>query len=170
MGFDGALATAMGGLKAAAKAVQGLHELRTKQEVDAVRANLLGKLIDAQQAVLELQQSAGALRDENLALKEENRHLRAFEGERERYELKSLGPGATVYSPKEELHPDAPSHHLCAQCFEGAKRSILQHAGYEGSERILECPGCKSRVLYRDEAGDFPPEIVRLRSRWDEFP
>ncbi len=167
MEWDAMFATAMGGLKAAAQTAQGLRELRTKQQVEAVRSDLLGKLIDAQQVVFELQQAVGALREENLALGEENRRLRDFDGQRERYELQALGANALVYSPKKHLQPDAPAHHLCVQCFESAKRSVLQHARYEGFQRILECPACKSRVLYRDKADDFSSKVVPIRNRWD---
>ena len=170
MDLDVTFAAAMGGLKAAAQTVQGLRELRTKQDVEAVRADLLGKLVETQQAVLELQQSVGALREENLALREENRRLRDFDGERERYELKALGPNAIVYAPNKELQPDAPAHYLCVQCFKNAECSVLQGAGYEGFHRVLKCYACQSRVLYRDPADDFSPEFGRVRSRWDGIP
>ena len=162
----GAFQAATVGFKTLVDATQAIGLLKTREEVDAVRADLLGKLVTTQQALLELQNVVTAVREENEELEKEISRIRDFQTVRERYQLVALGPGALAYALKEELQADTPPHHLCPQCFEKDKRSILQFAGIERGRRgVLACGACGERVMY-PHSGYAAPKVVAVgRSR-----
>ena len=162
-------AAAVGALNSLIESVRALRSLRSQKDVDAVRADLLGKVIDAQQAVLNLQALAATERERRTAaekrvseLEQENAHLRDWSEERKRYALVALGPDACAYKMKDaEAASDEPVPHLCAHCFEDAQRSILQAQEYDSYTRILECPRCKTRVTYPiPKSGSDPPILT----------
>ena len=146
-----AAVTALNGLAASVKALSSLKS----EGLQELRAELLGQVVDAHQAVLELQSTAMTLQTEAAAcekrvaeLEEENRRFRDWESERDRYELKELRQGAFAYVAKETgAQGDKPLPHLCAHCFQNAYRSILQLTEYEGRTPVLTCPRCKNRLL-----------------------
>ena len=148
-----------------AHAVTSLHALLmlvrdlgpgTKEELAVARTEMLGKLGEVQQTVLELQTA----RQQITELEEQINRSRDWAGERERYTLKELGPGALVYAAKDALQGDGPAYALCAHCYDNEQRSTLQFADYESSLRVFECPRCKNRVRYRDPSDSFEVRTV----------
>lgn len=135
------------GLKIAGDIAKGLLELKTISEVQ-------GKVIELQSAILAAQSSAlsanadqAAMVDEIRALKEEIARVRAWEGQKQRYQLTSLWDGAVVvYALKQSLSNGEPPHWICTKCYEDGSRIILQPRKNSAGSMLLVCPSCGSEI------------------------
>lgn len=149
---------------AGAKTVaEGLVAERDANKVALATADLLGKLIDAQAAVLALQSSQAQLQGELARLQHENLELEkrcaAVVGKREEladYELTALAYGA-VYVMAKQPAEDGLRHppYLCAACFEQGQKSALsfQTGTTTDPGRKLACPVAKSHTLTLPRGG-----------------
>lgn len=149
----------VGSLKAATDISKALLELKVTAEVQ-------GKVIDLQSALLSAQQSAldasGAqfdLQERVRTLEAEIRALNDWGDQEKRYALVSPWGGADrLFALKMEYARGEAPHYLCPNCFFGRKRSTMNAQKVEGWV-ILVCPRCKARVdtTYR-AAG--PPQFA----------
>jgi hypothetical protein len=156
----GAIAGMMSALNAAfniTKAMIGLRDAHIIQE----------KVIELQRSILEAQNSAFTAQNERAALverirafEEEVASLKAWDAEKERYELKDVGsPGVSVfaYAVKPEAHGPEPFHLLCVKCYENHKKGYLQAMQrLEMRRRVYQCSECKSEVAFSFIPPDQP--------------
>ena len=134
---------------------------KSTSEIEAMRAEMLGQLAGVHSTVLELQDQLGTANQQVQEMKKENERLRDWTSEREKYELKEMGPQAFAYVLK-DTQGDGPTPRLCAHCFENAERSILQSAGFHSVNQVLECPRCNNQVQYQDP--EQLAKIIRAQS------
>lgn len=94
------------------------------------------RVSELQSAILDAPHDAPAAQSDQFALLERVRSLEkeisdfeAWDAEKQRYEMKVVWRGTTVYSPKEDAGRTEPHHWLCATCYQNRKKSILQGAG-----------------------------------------
>ena len=81
------------------------------------------------------------------ALEAEVTQLKAWDAEKDRYELKSIGQGAVAYILKPEARGTETPHWLCPNCFAQRKKSFLQPSGtMQNRQWVYECIGCKGRI------------------------
>ena len=106
-------------------------------------------------AVIELQEKLFTAREQYAALTERIRELEervaefeAWDGEKERYQLKQVGIGAFAYSPKPVMKGAEPEHWLCTQCFGNRKKSFLQARARIRREAhtTYHCSVCQSEI------------------------
>jgi hypothetical protein len=100
-------------------------------------------LIDAQSAILAMQDLYAALLDEKQELKKKVAQLEAWDEEKEDYELRELAPGvlAFAYAPKGES--TQPFHWLCEKCFQENKKAILQSQN-QLTQPMMRCSACRT--------------------------
>ena len=149
-------------LKTVLDTVRGLRAMRSEDAVKAVQADLLGKITDAYQEVLDLQTANTSLREQVrtaqagiATLKQELARFQDWHVERKHYQLVALGSDAFVYVKQSDGSSTEPQPHLCAPCFRNAEYAILQRRGHETYDRVLACPRCDARVCYRDPGDRF---------------
>jgi hypothetical protein len=106
-------------------------------------------------AVIELQEKILSVRDAQTALLDRVSHLEKevagfekWEAEKEEYELQEIFARTFAYSIKEIARGTRPPHLICANCYEGRKKSILQRA----DAAHLICPDCKTRIRFDQAA------------------
>lgn len=147
---------AVSSLKLASDIAQGFLKLKSISEVQ-------GKVIDLQSAILAAQSNALAANSDQMTMVEEIRSLqeelakiRAWEAEKQRYELKMLEAGIYAYTLKRGAAEGEPSHWLCSRCFNEGKKSLLQSQGdfYGATEYV--CHGCQSKIKVKS---DVAPEF-----------
>ncbi|MEN9659185.1 MAG: hypothetical protein RL571_2650 [Pseudomonadota bacterium] len=134
----------MGSLKAATDISKALFDLRTTAEVQ-------GKVIEIQNALLSAQSSALEATNAQFLLQERVRELEAqiksFEdwgNQQQRYSLVNPWRGAAqVYALKKEHAEGEEPHFLCTNCFHNKKRVILNPSSKDGWVYMI-CPTCKS--------------------------
>ncbi len=147
--FQGAIS----GLKAAAEGAIALGKLHTLAEVQAKAVELQQIILSAQSSALEAQSEQFALLEQIRNLEKELADVKAWESEKQKYELIDLFAGndragaAFVYARKSGVEPAEPPHKICAHCYQEGKKSILQQeTRVPGMDRVLLCNACGSEI------------------------
>lgn len=136
----GEIFAGIGALKTAFDIAKGLKEID-----DATKRN--SAVIDLQSTILTAQQAQGELLNENEALKRENAALKAWEAEKQRYELLDLYQGLFAYVPKIGEERGEPPHAICATCYQRGTKSILQtNGGPNIHARTWDCVSCGAKI------------------------
>lgn len=145
------IAAALTSLKAAAeiaKAMIGLHDAAT---IQAKIIELNREILSAQASALAANEAQSALLQRVGDLEKEIADMKAWETEREKYELKQVGErGAFAYTLKEQSGTSEPSHSLCPNCYEDGRKSILQPKLRSGLGEMLFCLRCRAEIHVKD--------------------
>lgn len=135
----------LGAIKTALDITKTLSEARDSSKLLAVKLELQGLLLEAQDA-------QSTLASQKRELEEQIRQLETWGREKERYQLQEVGRGTFAYILKPEAQGSEPPHMICPNCYEHGRKSILQAAEATRGQRIHRCPACKAEV-----AGNMPP-------------
>jgi superfamily II helicase len=134
------------GLKVAGDLAKGLLDLKSLADVQ-------GRVIDLQSAILAAQSSALSANADQAAMAEEIRTLKealakakAWEIEKLRYKLVSPWEGAVLYALKQSQASSEPPHYLCTRCYGEGRKSILNSTQSIKGRGAAVCPVCKSEV------------------------
>jgi hypothetical protein len=147
-----ALAAALSSLNAAKDIAQAMIGLRDTTAFQTKLLEFQSKLLDANRAAFEAQDERAALLEQIRALEEKVASFETWDAEKKRYELKEYGRGAFAYALKPEAQGTEPMHQICANCYQGRKKSILQIVPGNnartalGISPVYRCPICKSEV------------------------
>ncbi len=130
-------------LKFAGDIAKGILELKSLTDVQGKVIELQSAILSAQSSALSANADQASMVDEIRALKEEIARVKAWESQKQRYQLTPFrnGPGV-VYALKESMSNSEPPHWICTKCYEEGKRMILQPATINGFVHIV-CPSCK---------------------------
>jgi hypothetical protein len=112
-----------------------------------------GKVFELQRAIIDAQQSIFAANEERSALikkighlEKELANLKAWETEKQRYELQDVWHGSLAYVIKESMRGLEPPHKICANCYQRGHKRILQPR-VTGFGRELFCSECKTAII-----------------------
>lgn len=124
--------------------VRALSEITDETKRALAINDILGKLGQAQGALLDCQQNRQALADQNRALEAELARMRDWKEETARYELREHGSNRVLaYAMKAEQQGLHPPHSLCPDCLADTKKSILQPVRhFLGRSESLFCNRC----------------------------
>ncbi len=146
-------------LNAAVNITKAMIDLRDAQAIQS-------KVIELQRAILDAQSGAFAANEERTTLiqrvrdlEKEITDLKAWNAEKENYELKSIYLGSFACLPKANTPNAEPPHWLCATCYENGKKSILQDHGRAADDHRTSLYRCQ-----RKECGST------IRVPWDVNP
>lgn len=142
-----AIAGTVSALKGAMDISKAMIGLRDAQAMQA-------KVIELNSAILEAQSSAFTANDERAALiarvgqlEKEVTDLKAWEAEKQNYELSSIGDGVFAYTLKGGVEGAGPPHKVCANCYADGHKSILQKQVTDvGRWTVLVCSRCGSNI------------------------
>jgi hypothetical protein len=149
------IAAALGSLDALKNIAQAMIGLRDTQALQAKIIEFNGQLIDTQAKVFSVNQERTALVERIRDLEQKLADLEAWETEKQRYELKSIGAGSFARALKPEAQGSEPPHYICANCYENHQKSILQPEPTSAASRALSippmlvCPKCKAKFVAR---------------------
>jgi hypothetical protein len=141
-----AIAGTVSALKGAtdiAKAMVGLHDA---QAVQTKVIELNAKILEAQSSALLANDERSALIERVGHLEKELARLKAWEAEKQRYELKEIAAGALAYVPKESMRGTEPMHWLCANCYQNDKKCFLQAHRADASFIYHKCQECGGEI------------------------
>lgn len=139
----------LGSLKAAFDIAKGLNAVENAAALNEVKVTLQNHILEAQQGLFAAQQAEAATANRIAQLEAEIVRLKNWSGERERYELVSVGEGGFAYMLKPGMRGSEPPHWLCTQCVEDGKKSILQKQlskAKDGNLGTYECPRCRATM------------------------
>jgi hypothetical protein len=145
----GQITAAVSSLKIAGEIAKGLIDLKTGAEVQAKAIELNQKIIDAQHQIFAANATQTTLVERIRELEKEIAAMKAWDAEKQRYQMASPFTGATVFAVKKAMSNGEPAHYLCANCFKAGKPSILQNSQTKDGWAMLICSGCKSEVRTR---------------------
>ena len=111
------------------------------------------QLIEFQRVIIQLQSSIAAVQNQNASLLREKDdlekqivQLKHWEAEKQRYALVTIWDGGVAYAQKASMSQGEAPHWLCANCFHGGKKSILNP--FVGTYGLfgVRCAVCGSNI------------------------
>src|SRR6266404_2284054 len=100
------------------KAMKDVHDANV---IQTKVFELTREIMSAQACALAAQAAQFDLLQRERDLEAEIVKLKAWDAEKQRYELKELAPGAIAYVLKEDMRNGEPIHWLCAHCYQNSK-------------------------------------------------
>jgi hypothetical protein len=147
------ISVALSSLKTSVDVARTAIAIRDDVKLAEATQVLNDRIIDVQNAALQLQEKQAAAREEIDTVKDEARQLRARileleqkKAERAKYRLHELTEGVFVLAQTEPHGVSEPVHYLCQSCMDNtAKKEVLQTERFKG-RILLRCPGCKEQL------------------------
>ena len=138
-----AIGSALASLKAARDIAETMIGLRDGAAFQTKLIEFQSKLIDANNSAFAAQEERTALTERIRQLKQELDALKAWETEKQRYQLCRIGEtGAFAYTLKTDQTIE-PAHWICPVCFENAQKSVLQlEIRSPGQAHVYVCHTC----------------------------
>jgi hypothetical protein len=133
---------------------KGLKDINDATTRNAVAIELQEKILSAQAAQANLIERVGEL-------ERELGRLKAWEADKERYQLQEFPPGVFVRTLKPAMANGEPIHRLCTQCYDSGKKSILQNLGTHHGQEHLKCHACGSTMKVGTYQQPPPARFVR---------
>jgi hypothetical protein len=144
----------LGALKTAFDMTKALKNMDTAVAVNSA-------VIDLQETILTAQQAQAALIERVGQLEKQVADFEKWDAEKEKYDLKEIYPQNYAYAIKQDARGSAPTHLICATCYENRAKAILQ----KSSAVHLTCPVCKTVVQFRESR----PTSGRAMTDYDIF-
>lgn len=143
-----AIASTLTSLKAAGDIAKSFLDLKDVAKIQAKTIELQSVILAAQSGALAAQASERELLDGIRELEEQIAQMKAWEAEKERYQLEEMIPGVTAYHIKEAMRGAEPDHWICPACYQHGRKSILhdEHPGLTNSK--MNCPECKEKYAH----------------------
>jgi hypothetical protein len=142
-----AISGAIASLNAAGHIAKGLLGIRDAAKIQAKVIELQAEILSAQQSAFAANSAQTALLTHIRQLETEVAEAKAWDTEKQRYQLSDVGLGSLAYTLRPEAQGAEPAHAICPGCYQKGKKSILQHDSelHFGLLRCHEC-GAKLRV------------------------
>jgi hypothetical protein len=156
-----AIAGTVSALKGAVDITKAMISLHDAEAVKAKVIELNAKILEAQSAAFVANDERAALIERVSQLEKEVADLKAWDAQKQRYDLTDLGNGAFAYAVKESMRAGEPDHKICATCYADRRRSVLQTETWNpGRAEVLVCHQCGSAVYVH---GMPHPDHQKLR-------
>lgn len=154
------IVTALSGLKTMSDLTKLVLSAKVDSAVTEKATESQTAIISLQCAMLELQSQYQLLSVENEELKKQLIESERWETERQNYTLAEICVGVFVYSSNG--NDTAPSHWLCANCFQNKQKSLLQldEKSIDGTSYL--CPRCKT--IIHDPSNCYPLSFAATRT------
>lgn len=137
-------------LKVSADLTKAIIGLRDAELVRQKANELTAQILAAHQFALAAQTAQSELIERERALKEEVMDLKRWDREKKRYRLDEVAPGSFAYTTKPGKEAGEPPHKICANCYQGRRKSILQGVRRTSgwyANGYLVCPACKAEIV-----------------------
>jgi|SRR6185437_261559 len=153
----GEIAAAVTGIRAALDITKAMIGLRDAEAFRAKSIELQGVVLDAFDKAIEAREAYLAQADRIRALETEVADLKAWDAEKQKYELKSVGHGVVARILKPEARGTETPHWLCPACFEHSKKSYLLSANKVERGRLLaRCNTCDLTMAIGMDMAKWP--------------
>jgi hypothetical protein len=150
--------TLLGTFKSIKDAADSLISLRDEHLIMGKVAEISSKLIDAQHGIFAVNEERSELVQIVGALEKEIADLKAWNVEKERYQLVALASNVMAYRVKHTESSIEPTHLLCANCFTDGKKSFLNQNVRATSIDIFKCNRCGNEL--RADKTDGQPRFM----------
>ena len=140
--------TAINALKGATDITKGIISVKSEADKTAIQLELNNKIIEAQQAIFDINEEREKLLNKVRLLEEQMSSFDSWKVEKERYILKSPWPGrpVRVYHLKKSHSNGEEPVWLCPNCFQNKQKYILNTNQNRGERVHLICSKCKTKI------------------------
>ena len=155
---------AIGSLQAAGTIAKGLLNLKSLADVQGKVIELQSAILAAQRSALSAQAEQSAMIQQVANLEKEVARMKAWEETKQRYQLISAWDGGFVYALKQPLgEATEPPHWICAKCYEDGRKSVLQSSYNFGAVGDTEyiCPACSAILVPHGGRRPIPLDYSR---------
>jgi hypothetical protein len=147
-------------LRAVAEITKDLKEISDTSQLSTKIHELTKQILSAQSYALVVQSEQFALAQSKCKLDEEIIRLKAWNTERYRYQLQSVGPGAIAYVVKETMRGSEPVHWICPDCFQNSKKHFLNESHSDLHHVYFKCAECAYKIRFRKSSAPPKQAIV----------
>jgi hypothetical protein len=141
-----AVGSALSSLKIASDIATALVGIRDSAKLQEKTIELREAIIAAQDSALAARQNQSSLLEEVSKLKEQLARIEDWKAERDRYELMQFPTGSFAYRLKDQAEPVEPTHHICANCYNDGKKSILHVRTHSDGYQRMTCQRCDKYI------------------------
>jgi len=143
------IAAAITGIRSAFDITKAMADLRDAEAFRAKSIELQGVVLGALEKAIEARETQAEQGDRIRALEAEVAGLKAWDAEKQNYELKPNYAGAVAYMLKPEACGSEPPHWLCPNCFANRKKSFLLPTGRAGNihRGTYKCGTCNTESV-----------------------
>jgi hypothetical protein len=135
-------------IRAAMEITKAMKDVRDANLMQTKVFELTREIIAAQSYAMEAMSAQSTLLARNRQLEEKISALETWNAEKNRYYLKSIQTGVTVYALKEGMENGEEPHYLCPKCYNRGKKSILQKETQEvGRVPMWVCHDCGTDLI-----------------------
>ena len=155
-------------LRASAELTKLLLEVRDAEKVRTTVYELQSAILSAQTSAISANSAQTELTERVRDLEKQIVEFENWKTEAERYQLHEIRAGTFVYALKPGMENGEPPHHLCSNCYQQRRKSILQ--GFRKvhgmtTTDILKCQACSSEIIVASKPIEWPA-APRRRSDW----
>jgi hypothetical protein len=136
-------------LRAVAEITKVMKDISDASLIQTKIYELTKEILSAQSCALAVQSEQFDLAQSKRDLEEEIVRLKAWNTERYRYQLQSVGPGANAYVVKETMRGSEPVHWICADCFQSGKKRFLNESHFDLHYVYHKCQECGGKIRIR---------------------
>jgi hypothetical protein len=137
------IASAITSFRASLDILKAMVTLRDEEAFRSKSIELQNTITDALEKSIEAREAYAKQLDRVRDLEAEIARLKAWEVEKQNYEMKKCGEASVAYMLKPEARGKQPPHWLCPNCFENGRKSILVATGKQPSRLwLFKCTTC----------------------------
>jgi hypothetical protein len=141
------IGAAVSGIKATLDIVKAMTGLRDAEAFRSKSIELQTSILDSLDQAIAAREAYSEQLERVRILEAEVSALKDWGKERDKYEMKSVGQGSTVYMLKPEARNGEPPHWLCPNCFARGKKSFFSGTGTMVLRRwSYVCADCKTSI------------------------
>jgi hypothetical protein len=138
-------------LRQALSIAKDAKELTDSVTIRAKVSEMYALILEAQESAINAREAHTAQIDRIRDLEAEIARFKTWDGEKQRYELKTVCAGAFAFMLKKESRGTEPAHWLCPNCFERGQKSYFQN-DRSGRRGLYTCQACEGQIT----AHNFP--------------
>jgi len=146
-------------LKAAGDIAKGLLHLQSLAEVQTKVIELQSAILAAQSGALAAQSQQSTMIQRVRDLEEEIAHVKAWEEQKQRYQLIEPWNGCFVYALKELCKGTEIPHWICEHCYQDGRKSIIQN-GEKWDSHTIQLIKCSHCLFWNEISGDDKRQYV----------
>jgi hypothetical protein len=153
------IAAAVTGIRSALDITKAMINLRDEEAFRNKSIELRGVVLDTLEKAIEAREEQSKQLDRIRELEAEVARLKAWEGEKQRYELKPIGRGAVARVLKPDERGTETPHWLCPNCFEQSRKAYLQSTNkLERGNLMLSCVTCRLTAPASTDVSKWPQD------------
>lgn len=135
-------------IRAAVEITKAMKDVHDANVIQTKTFELTREILSAQSYAMEAVAAQSALLERVRRLEEEKAQLETWNTEKQRYELKKIQTGVTVYALKPSMDNGEEPRYICTTCYQHGHKSILQREQLDMGRVIVHvCHECGSEYI-----------------------